>query len=55
MYKVGWNVNTGYIVKAIVVGIALIFVGYLVYREQITLTKLAGIAVCLIGLYLINK
>ena len=35
--------------------VALIFVGYLVYREQITLTKLAGIAVCLIGLYLINK
>ena len=55
MYKLGWNVNTGYIVKAIAVGIALIIVGFLLYREQITLTKIAGIAVCLVGLYLINK
>lgn len=55
MYKVGWNVNTGFIVKAICVGIALIFVGYLLFNESITMTKVAGIAVCLIGLYLINK
>ena len=55
MYKVGWNVNTGYIVKAILVGISLIFIGALLYRERITLTKVAGIAVCLLGLYLINR
>ncbi len=55
MYKAGWNINTGYVVKAISVGILLIAVGYLAYREQITMTKVAGIAVCLAGLVLINK
>lgn len=55
MYKAGWNINTGYIVKSIILAIALIFVGYLFYKEQITGTKIAGIAICLVGLYLLNK
>ncbi len=55
MYKAGWNVNTGYVVKAIIVSVALVFVGYLVYREQITLTKFLGIAVCMLGIVLINR
>ena len=55
MYKAGWNMNTGYIVKALILGIVLIGVGYFVYKEQFTITKAAGIIVCLIGLFLINK
>lgn len=55
MYKVGWNMNTGYIVKALILAIALIAVGYFVYKEGFSATKAAGIGVCLIGLYLINK
>jgi len=55
MYKAGWNINTGYIVKSIILAVALVFVGYLLYKEQITGTKIAGMAVCLLGLYLINK
>lgn len=55
MYKVGWAVNTGYIVKAILLSIVLIGVGYFVYKEEFNLTKALGIAACLFGLYLINK
>ena len=55
MYKVGWAVNTGYIVKALIMGIALIAVGALLYHEKVTGSKVAGIAVCLLGLYLINR
>ena len=55
MYRAGWNMNTGYIVKALILGISLIAVGYFVYKEQFTMTKAAGIIVCLFGLYLINK
>ena len=55
MYKVGWNINTGYIVKAMILGVALIAVGYFLYKESFSLTKAAGIAVCLFGLFLINK
>lgn len=55
MYKVGWNMNTGYIVKALILGMVLIAVGYLMYKEQVNITKAAGIVVCLVGLVLINK
>ena len=55
MYKVGWNVNTGYIVKSGILAVALIAVGYFLYKEDFTTTKAAGIAACLLGLYLINK
>ncbi|MDO4870067.1 MAG: EamA family transporter [Bacillota bacterium] len=55
MYKVGWNINTGYIVKSIILAIMLIIVGFLLYKEPIKATKIAGVAVCLAGLYLINK
>jgi len=55
MYKVGWNVNTGYIVKSIFLAIMLIIVGYLLYKEPVKATKIVGVAVCLAGLFLINK
>jgi len=55
MYKVGWNLNTGYIVKSCFLALALIVVGYLIYKEQISATKIAGIAVCMVGLILINR
>ena len=55
MYKAGWNVNTGYIVKSMILGIALIAVGYFLYKEAFSVSKAVGIAVCLFGLYLINK
>ena len=55
MYRVGWSVNTGYIVKASFIALALIIVGYLIYKEQVTLTKIAGVAVCMVGLFLINR
>ena len=55
MYKVGWNISTGQLVQAALLAVVLVFVGYLLYKEQITVTKVAGIIVCLGGLYLINK
>lgn len=55
MYRVGWNVNTGYIVKACFIALALLLVGYFVYKEQVSVTKVAGIAVCMLGLFLINR
>ncbi len=55
MYRVGWNVNTGYIVKACIMAVALLLVGYFLYKEQISVSKITGIAVCMLGLFLINR
>ncbi len=55
MYKAGWAVNSGYVVKAIIIAVALVFVGGLIYREPVTPSKIAGIALCMAGLYFINR
>ncbi|MDY3240800.1 MAG: EamA family transporter [Anaerovoracaceae bacterium] len=55
MYKAGWEVSVGNIVQAIFVAIVLLIVGVLIYKEALAATKVAGIAVCLVGIYLLNK
>ena len=55
MYKAGWNINTGYLVKSMVLAIALIVVGYFLYKEQFTTTKALGVVMCIGGLYFIHK
>lgn len=55
MYKVGWNISVGQLIASALLAIVLIFVGYLAYHEAITPTKLIGAAICLVGLYLLNK
>lgn len=54
-YKVGWPVSTASIVQSSFLALALIVVGRLLYHEAITLNKILGILICLIGLYFINK
>ena len=55
MYKVGWELSVGFMLSSTIVALALFAIGVMVYHDEITLTKVAGIAVCLVGLYLINK
>jgi len=55
MYKVGWDVSTAQLTASALLEIVLIFVGLLLYHEAITPQKLAGIAVCAAGLYLMSR
>ena len=55
MYKAGWEISVGQLIYSSILAIILIFVGALLYGEAITGTKVAGILVCMVGLYLINK
>ena len=54
MYKVGWNISTGNVIASVTLAIILVAVGALVYKEVITLRKVAGVLICLVGLYFIN-
>ena len=54
-YRVGWQVSMLSIVQSSFVAIGLIIVGYLLYKEQITMSKVIGIVIVLVGLYFINK
>lgn len=54
-YKAGWPVSNVTVVQSAFLASALIFVGMLLYREQITWNKAVSAAICLVGLAFINK
>lgn len=54
-YKIGWAVSTASIVQSTFLSLALLVVGAVIYNEAITLNKIIGISICLVGLYFISK
>lgn len=55
MYKAGWNIGRGQIVHSIILAICLVIIGVIFYKESVTPTKVAGILICMFGLFLMNK
>ena len=41
--------------QSVILAIALLLVGFLLYKEAITPNKVIGIAICMVGLYFLNK
>ncbi|MBR1911488.1 MAG: EamA family transporter [Treponema sp.] len=54
-YKAGWKVSTLSVVANAFLAVALLFVALFLYHEQIEWTKIAGVFICLVGLWFINK
>ena len=54
VYRAGWAVSTASVVSNIGLACVLLIVGYLLYRENISLNQIVGIIVCMFGLVLIN-
>ena len=54
-YKAGWQVSTAATVQSAFLAILLLVVGVALYHEAITWNKVVGVAVCLIGLAILNK
>ena len=54
MYRAGWKVSSGALVANICLAIALIFVGAILYGENINVKQVLGIFICIVGLFLIN-
>ncbi|QHI72962.1 hypothetical protein [Aminipila terrae] len=55
LYRVGWNISVGPLVCNIILAIILLIIGYLFYKDIITLTKIAGMGLCMIGLILLTR
>ena len=53
-YRAGWKVSSASLVANIGLSIVLIFVGVILYGENISLKQVMGILVCCVGLFLIN-
>lgn len=54
-YRAGWEVSMASIVQSSFLAVALLIVGHLLYGEALSPTKLLGVAICLVGLYVINR
>ena len=54
MYRNGWALNTGSLVCNIILAMALILLGYLLYQEVLTVHTLIGVVLCCVGLVFIN-
>ena len=54
-YRAGWSVNTLPAVQAACVAVLLLALGFLLYREGVTAGKLIGLALCVAGLFFLNK
>jgi len=55
LYRSGWKVSNGALTSSMCLALALLVIGFLVYREHISIKQLAGILVCGLGLLLIHK
>ncbi len=54
VYRAGWAVSTASVVANIGLACVLIFVGYFLYKENISINQIVGIVLCMFGLVLIN-
>jgi multidrug transporter EmrE-like cation transporter len=49
MYRAGWSIGTANTTTQAIVTAILVVVGLVGFGEQLTVTKLAGLAICVIG------
>jgi drug/metabolite transporter (DMT)-like permease len=53
-YRAGWKLNVTPIISNLLVALILIPIGAVFFRERLTSTNLIGVAVCVVGLVMIN-
>ena len=53
-FKAGWQISMTMIIQASVVAVILIVIGTAIYHEPMTMNKILGIIICLVGLAVIN-
>ncbi|MCF0254026.1 MAG: EamA family transporter [Duodenibacillus sp.] len=55
MYKAGWPVSTAQVVQSALVAVVLAGAGFALYHEALTAAKAAGLATCMLGLWLLSR
>jgi drug/metabolite transporter (DMT)-like permease len=54
-YRAGWNISIVTLVANIILAVALIPVGVILYKEGFEISKIFGAVICIIGLIIINR
>lgn len=53
VYRSGWDVSIGSVVANVAIAIMLIPIGIWIFKESVSWTTIAGVALCLVGVALI--
>ena len=54
LFRSGWQISKGSLTANICLAIVLLFVGFFMYGEKISIRQIIGALVCMAGLYMIN-
>lgn len=55
LYRAGWDISVGTLVGNISLSLCLVVIGVIFWQESLGPIKILGIAVCLAGLYIVNR
>lgn len=55
LYRAGWDISVGTLVGNISLSLCLVVIGVIFWQESLSLVKIVGIGVCLVGLYIVNR
>ncbi|EHQ89075.1 EamA family transporter [Desulfosporosinus youngiae] len=55
VYRAGWKISTAYLFASITLACVLLIVGFLLYKEVLSLHQILGMGVCVVGLILLAK
>lgn len=54
VYRAGWDVSRAPLFANVCLAIALVFIGFFVFKETITLRQIIGMAICIVGLVVVT-
>ena len=54
MYRVGWDISKGALYSNMLLAVVLFVIGYMVFKDTVSLRQVVGMIVCLAGLYLLS-
>ncbi|MEW6731130.1 MAG: hypothetical protein AB1489_07325 [Acidobacteriota bacterium] len=54
-YRMGWNISLASVTSSIAVTLLLIPIGFFLFRESLSVSKILGILFCVLGLMLVTQ
>jgi multidrug transporter EmrE-like cation transporter len=55
LYRTGYDLSVGQLVTQSAAALLLVVLGVMLFREKLSLANIAGIVLCVAGLWLINR
>jgi multidrug transporter EmrE-like cation transporter len=55
LYRAGFDISLGQLITQSVAALVLVAVGVAFFQERLTAVNLGGIALCIVGLWMINR